>query len=300
MKIILVISDTQRRNLVFVTDTLKVYSLPEIIKTVKNRDIQSVHIVKTGAGSYLRTNPNTTSKDNLDFYAHSSYQLNNAIDNAAFVSGPGLRQYWHAYSESLEKMRLKKDEFIWIEGKKRTTKEHVITILKKYRRIIHNAASHFDIKPYLLGAIMIDEIARMAPFEEIINATALFTLNWNASVGVAQVKLDTAKHVIQAGYYNPNPKDPRLSKKKAGKISRQHLYQYVSQPKHSIFFSAARIRQIIDYWSDDIDLSNRADIIGTLYSQGLGEPKEYPQSIPRGDQIQNEFYPLAKITLFNP
>ena len=101
MKIILVISDTQRKNLVFVTDALKVYSLLEAIKAIQNGKIQSVHTVKTGAGTYLRANPNTCAKDNLDFIAHSSYQLYNAIDDATFVSGPGLRQYWNAYLQSL-------------------------------------------------------------------------------------------------------------------------------------------------------------------------------------------------------
>lgn len=90
MKIILVISDTQRKNIVFVTDVLTVYSLPEAIKAIKSGKIQSVHTVKTGAGTYLRANPNTTAKDSLDFIAHTSYQLFNAIDDATHVSGPGI------------------------------------------------------------------------------------------------------------------------------------------------------------------------------------------------------------------
>lgn len=294
MKIILVISDTERINIVFVTDTLIVYSLPEAIKAVQSGKIQSVHTVKTGAGTYLRANPNDAPKDNLEFIAHSSYQLYNAIDKAAFLSGPGLRQYWDAYSKSLEQLGLKKDAFIWIAGERSATKEHVISVLHKHRDIIHAAAAHFEIDPYLLGAIMIDEIARMAPFEEIRDAVASFVLNWNVSVGVAQVKLQTAKGLIRDGYHNPNPEDPRLLKKRIATVSLRHLYQYVVQPKHSIFLSTARIRSLIDEWNPVIDLSMRPEIIATLYHLPYRKPNDQPDANDRGMQIFDEFYPIAK------
>jgi len=76
--------------------------------------------------------------------------------------------------------------------------------------------------------------------------------------------------------------------------NRRHLYQYVVQPEHSIRFAAAFIRHVIDFWSPHIDLTNRLDIIGTLYNQGYGNPNPHPESIGRGDQIADEFYPLAK------
>jgi hypothetical protein len=294
MKIILVISDTQRKNLVFVTDTLAVWSLPEAINAIKNGKIASVHTVKTGAGSYLRSHPNTTSKDNLDSLALSSYQLFNAINDATFLSVPGLRQYWELYVRSLEELRLTDDAFIWIEGKRRATKEYVISLLHKHGTIIHNAAVHFDIDPYLLGGIMIDEIARMAPFEEMRDAVASFTVNWNVSVGVAQVKLQTAKGLIRNGYYNPNPEDPRLSQEKIGRVPRTYLYHYVVQPEHSIFFSAAKIRSFIDEWAFAVDLRNRPEIIATLYHLSYRKPHDKPVANERGMQIMEEFYPLAK------
>lgn len=297
MKIILVISDTQRRNLVFVTDTMKVYSLPEAVKAIKNNQIQFVHTVKTGVGTYLRTNPNVTEKDNLDFIAHSSYQLYNAIKDATFISGPGLRSYWNTYSKSLEQLGLKKDVFIWIEGERMTTKEHVISILHKHQAIIHKAANHFDIDSYLLGGIMIDEISRMAPFEEIRDVVASLMLNWNVSVGVAQIKLQTAKGLIRDGYYNPNPKDSKLSKGRIEKVSRKYLYKYVMQPKHSIFFSAAKIRSFIDEWESEVDLNKRPEIIATLYHLKYRKPHDTPGSDDRGVQILKEFYPLAKAIL---
>ncbi|MEK7218292.1 MAG: hypothetical protein AAB728_02400 [Patescibacteria group bacterium] len=43
MKIILVIGDTDRKDLVFITDTLRTLSLPDAIKAVRRGDIQGVH-----------------------------------------------------------------------------------------------------------------------------------------------------------------------------------------------------------------------------------------------------------------
>jgi len=294
MKIILVVSDTKQKNLVFVTDTLKALSLSEAVKAVQSGEIQFIHTVKSGAGTYLRTDPNISNKDNLDFISHSSYQLFNSIDDAKFLSGTGLWQYWNVYSRYLERLGLGNDEFIWIDGERRTTKEHVISILHEHREIIREAAKNLNVDSYLLGAIMIDEIARMAPFEEIRDVTVSYILNLNVSVGIAQIKLQTAKELIKSGYYNPNPADPKLATKRIGKVPLRHLYQYVKQPKHSIFFSAAKIRSLIDEWSTAIDLEKRPEIISTLYHLKHKKPNKNPKANKRGIQISNEFYKIAK------
>ena len=281
----------------FVTDTLEVFSLPEAIKAVLSGKIRSAHTVKSGAGTYLRAQPTKSPKDNLDFVAYSSYQLYQAIDETKFISDSGLGQYWNAYSKSLDRLGLKRDAFIWIEGERRTTKEHIISVLHKHRNIIYKAAEHFEIDVFLLGAILIDEIARMAPFEEIRDVTASFVLNWNVSAGVAQVKLQTAKGLIRDGYYNPNPQDSKLSKKQIGKVSRKHLYQYVAESQHSIFFAAAKIQSLIDEWRPKIDLRQRPEIIATLYHLPYKKPHGKPRTNDRGVQIVEEFYPLAKAIL---
>jgi len=43
--------------------------------------------------------------------------------------------------------------------------------------------------------------------------------------------------------------------------------------------------------------SYRPEILGTLYSQGLGDPKLNPGASDRGLQISQEFYPLARSIL---
>jgi hypothetical protein len=111
------------------------------------------------------------------------------------------------------------------------------------------------------------------------------------------VTLETARGLIRIGYYNPNPSDSRLSQERINQVSKEYLYDYVVKPKHSIFFSAARIREVIDQWLPVIDLSDRPEIIGTLYSQPPREPNTNPGSSDRGAQIHQEFYLLAKTIL---
>lgn len=138
----------------------------------------------------------------------------------------------------------------------------------------------------------------MLPFEEISDVLLPQVLSVNTSAGIAQVKLETARGLIRNGYYHPNPGDERLSEENIGMAPRSYLYEYVVKPKHSVYFSAARVREIIDQWLPVIDLSDRPEIIGTLYSQKKRTPNKTPRPTDRGMQIQQEFYPLANSILF--
>lgn len=46
--------------------------------------------------------------------------------------------------------------------------------------------------------------------------------------------------------------------------------------------------------------SNRPEILGTLYSKGLGTPNPEPSASNRGLQIAQQFYPFAKKILNQP
>ena len=148
--------------------------------------------------------------------------------------------------------------------------------------------------PYLLVAIIIDEIARFAPIEPITDPLAGYFIGVNTSIGLAQVETDTAQDLIKRGYYNPNPDDDELPQENILKVSRRHLYQYLKDPKHSIFFAAARMRALTDEWKKFIDISKRPEIIATLYHLPRRLPHADPQPNARGLQIINEFYPFAK------
>lgn len=76
-----------------------------------------------------------------------------------------------------------------------------------------------------------------------------------------------------------------------------YLYQYIRNPIHSIYFAAAKIKQIIDLWSRCINVDS--EVIGTLYSRGTKPCSEFDRNkIPeRAKQIATEFYAISQQVL---
>lgn len=291
MKIILVATGEKGRNVVFVTDMLRVYSLEEAVRLAKAGKLENVYAVQKSSGAYLRSSRNVPKKEQLEQLAVSSHQLFNSVnDTHHALSTPAVAHYLQLYEHTLQKDG---GPLIVIEGKARMTKESAKAKLTPHEDYIFAAAKKFNIDPYLLGAIIIDEIARIKPFEDIGEALLVFFVGKNASGGIAQVKVETARGLIQDGYYNPNPRDPKLFPERVRNVFRAHLYQYVKKPEHSIFFAAAKIRSVIDAWKKFVDLSSRPDIVATLYSL-YKDPHADPKPSERGTQIATEFYQLAK------
>lgn len=291
MKIILVVTGAKGRNVVFISDMLKVYPLEEAIRHARAGKFENVYAVRKGSGAYLRSSRNVPKKEQLEQLSVSSHQLFAFADDTRIaVSTPVLARYINLYEHSLQKDG---GPLIVIEGKARMTKESAKAKLTPHEDYIFAAAKKFNIDPYLLGAIIIDEIARIKPFEDIGEALLVFFVGKNASGGIAQVKVETARGLIRDGYYNPNPDDDRLSPKNIRETSLSHIYTYVKDPKHSIFFAAARMRELTDKWKDFADLSEHPEIIATLYHLRERQPHAEPEANPRGFQIAREFYKLA-------
>ena len=77
-------------------------------------------------------------------------------------------------------------------------------------------------------------------------------------------------------------------------FKREHLYEYLIQPKHNIRFAAAFVRGLINDWAKEIDLSRKPEIIATLYHLPYRKPHSKPVADERGNQITIEFYGQAK------
>jgi len=281
------------KNVAFVTDTLKKLSLKKAIVYTEKGRLELVHIARTKlGGKYLRSNPNGSADDNLDAFSVSLPKLHRAKDDIGIVFGEEefrlFRKLHRAYIRSLQE---RGDVIMTVDGHLWTPRKWVVDEVSRHVDIVRKAAREFQIDPNLLGAIIIDEYVRYNIFDVLGDAPGAF-IGGDTSVGIAQVTLRTAKDVIRNGYYNPNPDDPKLSPVAIRRTPDAYLYRYVREPKHNIYLAAGRIRQMIDHWSPVKDLRRSPDIIATLYSKGLGEPKGNPQSSDRGTQIVDEFYPL--------
>lgn len=295
MKIILVATGAKGKNVVFVADTLKTYPLTEAVRLAKaGKFEENVYAVQKSSGAHLRSSRSVPKREQLEQLAISSRQLfNSANDIRHAVSTPALARYLQLYEHALQKNG---GPFIIIEGKVKITKEAAKQKLQPHQKTIFDAAQQFNIDPYLLGAIIIDEIAQFAPWEPITDPLFGYAFSINASAGVAQVRLETARGLIKARYYNPDPANPHLAPEEVGKVPRRDLYEYVKKPKHSILFAAARMRELTDRWKRFVDLSTRPNIVATLYhlSDKKKAPHGNPQPNDRGLQIAGEFYSLAQ------
>lgn len=298
MKIILVVTNTCGKNLVFVSDLLKTLSLDEAIRAADKGLFQNVYSVNGISGAYLRSTPNISEKDNLDTLSVTAADIIAYANRARhFQSTDAISMYAAHYISSLLESGV---PFIETTDGDKAFVDRVRETITPHAKSITQAAKEFDIDPYLLGAIIIDEVVRLGPFEDIRDVFLLNLLGRNVSVGIAQVKLETANNVTKKGLYNPNPKDKKLPFR--GVLSnkdREYLYRYVVEPNHNIRFAAAYIRDIINVWAKYIDLTKRPEIIATLYSKGYGDPKSNPITSKRGTQIVEEFYPLVKKWISN-
>lgn len=295
VKIILIATDSKKKSLVFVDENLKVYSLEKAINSAQNGLFKNAYVVNRLGNFYLRSFPNLAKQDNLDYISVSSYKLFYSLDDIGkILSVPAFKNYWRKYQQNLlQEQQEREDAFIIIDGHLRIAKTVAKSNLLSNEDIIFSAASKFDVDPYLLAAILIDELARMNPIENVTDMLTVYFIGVNTSAGIGQIKTDTAKGLMLSGYYNPDM-DKFSSKEKIKKATRQQIYEYIKQPKHSIFLAAARMRYFIDEWKKFIDLSKKPEIIATLYSLSKDNPKSNPQPNGRGLQITNEFYNLAK------
>lgn len=290
MQVILVITDKKGKNLLFILDTLETLTLNDMIDCVKKQELQGFHLVKTKKCTFIRTNPNATPKDNLDFI---SIPLS-SLTRTSKEESSAIKQYREKRKQHLDEKEKQKEKIIYIDGTPKRTETEVIAFLSRYKSEILSASKSLKVDNYLLGAILIDEELRRDWLDNWDSWLA--KLGIDSSIGIAQVKISTARNLIKRGFYNPNPKDKNLLPQKINSVPNKYIQQYLDNPNHSIHFAGAKINQIIQDWSQYIDLKNKPEIIGSLYSLGR-KPHANPEANDRGRQIAGEFYQIAKKAL---
>lgn len=294
MDIKLVITNTVKKGVLFASNGFKLLTLEETILNAEKGDILGLSVVESKYGKYLRAFPNHIESDNLDEKSVTISKLFKYLDGARKFSGADLiSNYIKHYQIWIKESG--KPFLVSVNGDIEFT-DNVRNLIRLHKDLFKEVGKEFNIDPFLLAAIVIDEKVRLTAFESLGDDMAVDLIGINTSVGMAQLKIDTANSLIISKYYNPSYQDKKLPIPPGEMINlkRAYLFKYVVQPKHNIRFEAAQIRRMIDFWSNFIDLSLRPEIIGTLYNQGLGKPNLEPKSIPRGDQIATEYYEYAK------
>lgn len=292
MKIILAIANSKGRTISYVADDRRAYSPEATIALVQQGQIEGLDVVKRGTVSYVRAKRSHNTRFHLDDVTISVNKILSAANNVPkLVMNSNLQSYWVSYQKYLESEAVRGTTLIAIDGYSFSSVLHVRETLAPLKEFVFGAASQFDIDPYLLGGILVDEIVRFAPFE-VLTDRIMMVAGRDVSVGVAQVLLSVAKSLVRTGYYNPNPSDEKLSKRAISGTSIFYFYKYLIEPKHCIYFGAANIRSMIDNWKSKAGIDLPPEIIASLYSLGKA-PHTNPIASDRGLQIVGEFIPLA-------
>ena len=294
VKIILSIKNYFGKNVAFVTDDFKIFLLAEILEITKQNQIEGVYLVNKNSGPYLRSKKNVPKNLQLDNISIGSDDIFSFVDLRISGSTPILSRYTALYNKSSSEgdFPIIKPVGNNLYASTAIVKEKLLLV----KEVIYESATHFNLDPFQLGAILIDEIARLTPFEEIIDRIGVENFGVNISVGLAQIKIDIANSIIKKKLYNPNPSDQKLPIKRLNRETKAHLYNYLIQPKHNIFFEGAILTDLINNWKEFIDLKSHFDIFASLYSLSR-IPHEEPHPNSRGIQIADEFYNLAKTWL---
>jgi len=293
MKLSLIITNTRRKSEIFLSNTFKMKTLDGLTKSVEDDEVDGVSVVVTKHGQYIRSLPNSTREDNIDSKSVTASDVLAFVNKTRnFNSTDAISKYYAEYTASVLESG---EPFIATYDGYKAFSSQVRDLIKSHKKLFESAGKKFNVDQYLLVALVIDEVTRLFAFEALLDKSLLNLIGRNVSVGIAQIKLETANSLMAKGYYNPNPDDKKLPIKGViANADRRYLFEYVVEPKHNINFQAALISEFIDTWSKHIDLSDRPEILATLYHLEYRKPRSNPESDERGNQIAVEFYELAK------
>ncbi len=287
-----------RKNILFISEELKAYSLESLLLLEKSKEVKGLRVIyPIDKAPYIRMIQNKSKSDNLGSLSIANKQLWRAYKDINY-------RFSNPITQKLEKIRngnitpiISKDTLMILGWNKAIqdysiripskTRTEVRTHITRYKSAILQAANFHKIDVYMLASILVDEYCRLGPDDWL---DWLGVLGFDTSIGLAQIKIETAKSVIKKGLYTP---EKGLDFESI--LGREKLLFFLTDPTHSINFCAAIIRNIIDRWKYKFDLAERPDLVGTLYSlSNPPAPHAHPRSNKRGIQIQTEFYPLVK------
>ena len=172
-------------------------------------------------------------------------------------------------------------------------------LLVEHRAEIHDAAKAYGISARLLASVVYAErSSNIRPGEDVVDVVLART-GYNSSVGLAQVKVETAFWITEQ---LSDPKSPfYLTPEKAQILplpkGRQELIDPLAEPRTNLLFAAAYLEIIARHWATVLETmqstSDRVALLGTLYSLGLERADGSGRS-PHTDAKPNRFGQIAQ------
>ena len=178
------------------------------------------------------------------------------------------------------------------------------TIAKAKKIIISNkehiiaAAVCYSIDAAILASCIYAEQCKNVNFIDDFDLMQAGFLNLDASIGVSQVKVSTAKVVEDVGLYT-NDIASAWGIDRIDDDDRINRCDRLTHNRTNIFYAGGYLRYIINLWKTEFPAINyRTDILATVYN--LGERQTTPNPTPKANSFgnfANENYELMRYLL---
>lgn len=168
--------------------------------------------------------------------------------------------------------------------------QRATSIVQKNSAFIRNAAQRYpDVTPEIVSAMIFGEQGKNYDWKDkIVDTPAALLAGMNTSVGIGQVRIDTARGLIKEGYVKNLP--PGIEN------DQWKLTAFLNNPGINTQFVAAMAQSIIDRWKGVYpEIKNDIPMIATNYS-GWYTPRKNPQNNPFGDFVHKHMDTIQRIS----
>ena len=166
-------------------------------------------------------------------------------------------------------------------------------VIKENKNSIINASEEFGVNPGILGAIIYTEQINNVNLLDYYFDDVGGMLGLDTSVGLAQVKISTAKMLEEEGYM------PKITvAENERKTENAKRIEALNDPETNIRYAAAYLKYFQDRWKEVYpEIDGRTAILASLYN--LGEENTSPNSSPKpnpfGEDAKSHYYYVREL-----
>ena len=169
----------------------------------------------------------------------------------------------------------------WLFPKTRASND-----IRNNRQNIVNAANQYqDVRLEMVASVIYQERYNANGVNPLDSYDVpLGYLGVDTSIGLGQVKISTAKMLVDKGY---------ISRESVG-MENNRNYSYVNalqNNEYNSIFVAGYLQYLIDNWKGEYsEITNDIGVLATLYNKGVGEPHSSPGPSPEfGEKAQANY-----------
>jgi hypothetical protein len=164
--------------------------------------LKEIQVVESRGRTYLRSHRNSSQADSLDSLSVPAGSASEKIKVPA--DHEPVSVYTKTYGKFLE-LRFERNELLYFGRVARILKRDVIKRIRPLVSTIKAAARKYEVDSNLLAAILIDEQARLGP-DDFLDILGKLNVA-DTTVGLAQVRISTARDLIAKKYYPADPSE---------------------------------------------------------------------------------------------